>query len=52
MALLVVLAQWVLLKAINRKRDEQYGNPNLYTAEMRRAEADRGDQASFFRYTI
>jgi hypothetical protein len=42
----------VLLSAINKKRDQEFGSPEAYTTEMKRAEMDKGDGASFFRYTI
>jgi hypothetical protein len=52
LALIFIVIQMFILKAINKKRDEQYGPPDAYTSDMRRAEMDRGDQASFFRYSI
>jgi MFS family permease len=52
LALIFIVLQMFILNTINKKRDEQYGAPENYTSDMRRAEMDRGDQASFFRYSL
>lgn len=52
LALITVALQMVFLSAINRKREEEHGPPARYTPEMRQTESDKGDAASFFRYTI
>jgi hypothetical protein len=52
MALILIIAQMFILSAINRKRDQDYGDPEDYTSAMKREEMDLGDEASFFRYAI
>ena len=52
LALIFIIIQMVCLTRINKKRDEAYGSPEGYTSDMKRAESDRGNDASFFRYTI
>lgn len=52
MALILVIFQMFLLKYINKKRNEEHGDPAVYTQDMRRSEMDKGDKASFFRYAI
>jgi hypothetical protein len=48
--LITVIIEWLALTAVNRKRDAEYGDPALYTEEQKRAEMDKGDNASYFRY--
>ena len=52
MAFVLVVFQVIALTAINKKRDEKYGSPALYTQAQRQAEEDKGDGASFFRYSV
>lgn len=52
MSFLLVLLQMFILTRINKKRTEEHGDPALYTQDMRRAEMDKGDGASFYRYSI
>lgn len=52
MSLILVISQILFLTAINKKREEKYGSPALYSQEQRRAEQDKGDAASFFRYSV
>lgn len=52
MSFILVALQMLILSRINKKRTEEHGDPALYTQDMRRAEMDKGDQASFFRYAI
>lgn len=51
MSFMLIVFQWFILGQINKRRDEEHPHPNDYTTEMKRAEMDSGDQASFFRYT-
>lgn len=50
--MILIVIQMITLTAINRRRDDNYGNPADYTSAMKREEMDKGDGASFFRYTI
>ena len=52
MSLALVIFQIFALGRINRKREEEFGSPALYTQEMRQAEKDKGDSATFFRYSV
>lgn len=52
LSLVLVIVQFFALSAINRKRDAENRSPNEYTIEQKNAEMDRGDDASYFRYTI
>ncbi|KAJ5038641.1 uncharacterized protein L3040_006322 [Drepanopeziza brunnea f. sp. 'multigermtubi'] len=52
MSFILILAQMAILKFINKRRDKDHPHPSTYTTEMKVAERDNGDQASFFRYTI
>lgn len=52
MSSIIIVAQMFVLQQINKRRDEQHPPPSEYTTEMKVAEKDSGDQASFFRYTI
>ena len=40
------------LRRENARRDREYKAPELYTAQEKAAERERGDNASFFRYTF
>lgn len=40
------------LRRENRRRDAANKNPELYTQEEKDAEREKGDNASFFRYTF
>jgi hypothetical protein len=40
------------LRRENRRRDREYKSPADYTTEERALERERGDDASFFRYTV
>lgn len=52
MALTLVILQMLMLSRVNKNREEEFGDPALYTRDMRRAEMEKGDRASFFRYSI
>jgi MFS family permease len=40
------------LRRENRRRDLAHRNPSHYSLEEKRAESDKGDHATFFRYTV
>jgi hypothetical protein len=40
------------LRRENKRRDAEYKAPELYTPEEKAAEREKGDNASFFRYTV
>jgi len=52
MALILSLFMHIYLKRENARRDREYKPPSEYTEEERFAEREKGDNASFFRYTI
>lgn len=52
MTITLVVLQYIILSAINRKRDRDHPKPEEYTEEMKAAERDLGDNASFFRFTL
>ena len=50
----MVLSIWmtIWLRRENARRDREYKPPSEYTEEEKTAERERGDNATFFRYTI
>jgi len=52
MTVTLTIIQYIILGAINRKRDRDHPKPETYTEEMKAAERDLGDNASFFRFTL
>ncbi|KAK6215337.1 major facilitator superfamily transporter [Colletotrichum tabaci] len=42
----------IYLRRENARRDREYKDPALYTAEEKAAERHKGDNATFFRYTV
>jgi sugar phosphate permease len=52
-AMALVLSVWMLiyLRRENARRDREYKPPSEYTEEERIAEREKGDLATFFRYT-
>ncbi|KAL3425445.1 high-affinity nicotinic acid transporter [Phlyctema vagabunda] len=52
MSFVVTLIMTTYLRRENARRDREYTSPELYTEEQKLAERDRGDYASFYRYTI
>jgi len=52
MSLTLIVVQFFALSAINRKRNAENRNPKEYTTEEKYGEMDKGDNASYFRYTI
>ncbi|KJZ77269.1 hypothetical protein HIM_03590 [Hirsutella minnesotensis 3608] len=49
--LLAIFMTWFLRRE-NSKRDRDYKERELYTEEQKKAEANKGDEAPFFRYTF
>ncbi|KAK4120987.1 MFS general substrate transporter [Parathielavia appendiculata] len=52
MALVLSVIMMLYLKKENARRDREYKPPSEYTEEERVAERERGDYATFFRYTV
>lgn len=52
MSLLLCIFMTVYLRRENARRDREYKPPSEYTEEERLAERHKGDNASFFRYTV
>ena len=42
----------VYLRRENARRDREHKDPQLYTESEKRAEREKGDNATFFRYTV
>ena len=42
----------IYLRRENARRDAEYKSPDSYTAQDRYAEREKGDNATFFRYTV
>ena len=53
-AMALVLSVWmfIYLRRENARRDREYKPPSEYTEEERLAEREKGDLATFFRYTV
>jgi hypothetical protein len=49
-----ILCIWmtIYLRRENARRDQEYKRPEAYTEDERNLERERGDYASFFRYTV
>ncbi|CAP60904.1 uncharacterized protein PODANS_0_870, partial [Podospora anserina S mat+] len=52
MAAILSIFMTIYLRRENARRDREYKPPSEYTEEERVAEREKGDNASFFRYTI
>ncbi|KAK4463047.1 putative high-affinity nicotinic acid transporter [Cladorrhinum samala] len=52
MALILSLWMTIYLRRENARRDREYKAPSEYTEEEKHAEREKGDYATFFRYTI
>lgn len=52
MAFILAVGMTIHLRRENARRDASYKPPSEYTEEEKTAERERGDDASFFRYTI
>jgi len=52
MALCLSLFMTIYLRRENARRDREYKPPSEYTEEERIAEREKGDNATFFRYTV
>lgn len=42
----------IYLRRENARRDAEYKSPDQYTPQDRHAEREKGDNATFFRYTV
>lgn len=52
MAMLLSIFMTIYLRRENARRDREYKAPSEYTEEEKELEREKGDSASFFRYTI
>ncbi|GAB1313755.1 High-affinity nicotinic acid transporter [Madurella fahalii] len=52
MALVLSVIMYIYLRRENARRDREYKPPSEYTEDERTAEREKGDYATFFRYTI
>jgi len=52
MAMLLAICMTTYLRRENARRDREYKPPSEYTEEEKILEREKGDNASFFRYTI
>ncbi|KAM7199010.1 high-affinity nicotinic acid transporter [Rhypophila sp. PSN 637] len=52
MALILSVFMTIYLRRENARRDREYKPPSEYTEEERALEREKGDNASFFRYTV
>jgi hypothetical protein len=52
MALVLSAIMTIYLRRENARRDREYKPPSEYTEEERAAEREKGDNATFFRYTV
>lgn len=52
MALVLSVVMTLCLRRENARRDGEYKPPSEYTAEEKWAEREKGDHATFFRYTV
>ena len=51
-AIILSIFMHLYLRRENARRDREYKAPELYTAEEKFAEREKGDNATFFRYTL
>jgi hypothetical protein len=52
MSLVLQIFMTVYLRRENARRDATYKRPEEYTAAEKELERERGDNATFFRYTV
>jgi hypothetical protein len=52
MSLVLCVFMTIYLRRENARRDREYKAPSEYTLEEKLAEREKGDNASFFRYTV
>ena len=52
MSLCLCVFMTIYLRRENARRDREYKAPSEYTAEEKAAERHKGDNATFFRYTV
>ncbi|KAF9888482.1 hypothetical protein FE257_008589 [Aspergillus nanangensis] len=52
MSTILSIIMTIYLRRENARRDREYKNPEEYTVEERLLEREKGDNATFFRYTV
>lgn len=52
MAMVLSICMTIYLRRENARRDRKYKAPSEYSEDERVAEREKGDEASFFRYTV
>jgi len=52
MACVLSILMTIYLRRENARRDREYKPPSEYTEEEKAAEREKGDNATFFRYTV
>jgi len=52
MSLCLCVFMTIYLRRENARRDREYKPPSEYTAEEKALEREKGDNATFFRYTV
>lgn len=52
MSLVLSVIMTLYLRRENARRDREYKHPDEYTAEEKWTEREKGDNATFFRYTV
>ncbi|KAI8173397.1 putative transporter [Colletotrichum sp. SAR 10_75] len=52
MSMILSTFMTIYLRRENARRDREYKDPSQYTAEEKAAERTKGDNATFFRYTV
>lgn len=52
MSAILSIGMTIYLRRENARRDREYKDPSEYTAEEKAAERHKGDNATFFRYTV
>lgn len=52
MSLVLCVFMTLYLRRENARRDREHKDPSAYTTEERLMERERGDNASYFRYTV
>lgn len=52
MSMLLSIFMTLYLRRENARRDREYKPPSEYTVEEKLLEREKGDNATFFRYTV
>lgn len=52
MSMILCIIMTIYLRRENARRDREYKAPSEYTEAEKEAEREKGDNASFFRYTV